>query len=308
MKIKINPKYRGIIYILCSAFCFAFMNAFVRLAGDLPSFQKSFFRNFVAFFFALIILIRQKESFRIPKGNFKYLFLRSLIGTLGILGNFYAIDHLVLSDASMLNKMSPFFVIIFSFLILKEKLTVFQGVAVVIAFVGSMFIVKPTFSNMDIVASTLGFLGGVSAGFAYTMVRILSKRGQNGSFIVFFFSAFSCLFTLPFMLFTYEPMNLHQVLSLLGAGLAATGGQFSITAAYSYAPAKEISVYDYSQIIFAAILGFFLFGQIPDHYSIFGYVLIIAMAVLMFLYNNKLLFFHRKKSVQQNDLSNTDVR
>lgn len=293
---KIPDKYKGIVYIILSALSFAFMNAFVRLSGDLPAFQKSFSRNFIAFFFALIVILRKKEGFKIPKGNFKYLFLRSLIGTLGILGNFYAIDHLVLSDASMLNKMSPFFAIIFSFIIIREKLTFLQGFCVAGAFIGSLFIIKPTFTNMDLVASTAGFLGGACAGFAYTMVRILGKRGQSGSFIVLFFSGFSCLFTLPFMIATFEPMTLKQTLCLLGAGLAATGGQFGITNAYCYAPAKEVSVYDYTQIIFSAILGYFLFTQIPDAYSILGYILIIAMAILMFLYNNKKWIFRSSSS------------
>ena len=69
------------------------------------------------------------------------------------------------------------------------------------------------------------------------------------------------------------------------AGLAAAGGQFGITAAYYHAPAKEISIYDYSQIIFSTILGFFLFGQVPDRYSVLGYVIICAMALWMFVYN-----------------------
>lgn len=283
----IPSKYKGIIYIICSAFSFAFMNMFVRLSGDLPSFQKSFFRNFVAFFFALFIMLKKREAFHIPKGNFKYLFLRSLIGTLGILGNFYAIDHLVLSDASMLNKMSPFFAILFSFIIIHEKLNLFQGLFVLGAFIGSMFVIKPTFSNMELVASLSGFAGGACAGFAYTMVRILSKRNQSGAFVVLFFSGFSCLFTLPFMMFTFQPMTLEQLLCLLGAGFAATGGQFGITAAYYHAPAREVSVYDYTQIIFSAGLGFFIFGQVPDKYSILGYFLIILMAILMFMYNNQ---------------------
>ena len=82
-------------------------------------------------------------------------------------------------------------------------------------------------------------------------------------------------------------MTLSQLLCLLGAGLSASGGQFAITAAYSYAPAKEISVYDYSQIIFAAALGYFMFGQIPDTLSFIGYLIIVSMAVLMFFYNRK---------------------
>lgn len=292
----IKDKNKAIVYIILSAFCFAFMNLFVRLSGDLPAFQKSFFRNFVAMFFAAIILVQKKQSFRWKKGNLKYLLLRSILGTLGIVCNFYAIDHIPLSDASILNKMSPFFVIIFSFFILKERLTFFQGSVVLIAFVGALFVIKPTFSNLSLLPSALGLFGGMSAGFAYTMVRLLGTRKENGSLIVFFFSAFSCLSMLPFLIFDFHPMSWQQVLCLLGAGLSASGGQFSITAAYCRAPAREISVYDYSQIVFSTSLGFLFFGELPDLYSVIGYVVIILAAVAMFLYHNQLWIFRKKQN------------
>lgn len=280
-----NQKYKGILYIVLSAFSFSFMNAFVRLAGDLPSIQKSFFRNLVALIFVAIVLKRSKIGFSYKKENLKPLILRSTFGTLGILCNFYAIDKLVLADASMLNKMSPFFAILFSYLLLKEKIDWVQAISVAGAFVGSLFIIKPSFHNVELIPALAGFAGGMAAGAAYTFVRILGQRGEKGPFIVFFFSSFSCVTTLPFLIFQYHAMSLTQVIYLLLAGLAAAGGQFAITAAYCYAPAKEISIYDYSQIIFSAILGFFLFGQIPDFYSDLGYVIICGMAIFMFLYN-----------------------
>ena len=129
---------KGILCIIFSAFCFAVMNVCVRAAGDLPSIEKSFFRNLVAAVVALAALLKNKTPMHCGEGNLKYLLLRSAFGTVGILCNFYAVDHLVLSDASMLNKMSPFFVIIFSFLILKEKLNLVQILAVVGAFSGSL--------------------------------------------------------------------------------------------------------------------------------------------------------------------------
>lgn len=282
-----KTRYKGILCILCSAFCFAIMNTMVRLSGDLPSIQKSFFRNVVALVFAYIVIKKNKESLKCQPGNFKYLIIRSFFGTIGVLCNFYAVDHLVLSDASMLNKMSPFFAIILSLMFLKEKVNLVQGLAVVIAFVGSLFIIKPTFSNMELIPSLIGLLGGFGAGAAYTAVRFLGQRGEKGSFIVFFFSAFSCLVTLPFLIFQYAPMELWQIGTLLLAGLAAAGGQFAITAAYSYAPAKEISVFDYSQVVFSAILGFFFFGQIPDAFSILGYFIVCATAIGMFFYGKK---------------------
>ena len=282
-----KQRYKGILYIIYSAFCFALMNMFVRAAGDLPSIQKSFFRNLVAFVFAVIILKKNDIPFRCKRENLKYLLIRSICGTLGILCNYYAVDHLVLSDASMLNKMSPFFAVIFSCLVLKEKVNVPQALFVIGAFLGSLLVIKPTFSNMDLFPSVIGLLGGLGAGIAYTYVRKATLHGEKGPFIVCFFSAFSCLVTLPFLIFDYHYMSLVQIGTLLAAGLAAAGGQFTITAAYSCAPAKEISVYDYSQIIFAAGLGFFVFGQIPDLLSWIGYAVICAMAVGMFFYNNR---------------------
>lgn len=127
----------------------------------------------------------------------------------------------------------------------------------------------------------------MGAGAAYTAVRHLGSKGEKGPFIVLFFSAFSCLVTLPYIIFNYQQMEIRQLIYLLCAGLSAAGGQFSITSAYCYAPAKEISVYDYSQIIFAAAIGYVLFGQIPDKFSFVGYAVIITAAILMFIYNNK---------------------
>ena len=282
-----KKRYKGIICIIMSAFCFALMSFFVRMAGDLPPIQKSFFRNFVAAIFAGIILMKNGVSFHCKKENLGYMLGRSICGTIGILCNFYAVDHLVLGDASMLNKMSPFFAVIFSYFLLKEKITVPQGLFVIGAFVGSLFVIKPTFSNMDLLPSLIGLCGGIGAGAAYTMVRKLGERGEKGPFIVFFFSTFSCVVTLPWLIFDYHPMSLAQIGILLFAGLSAAGGQFSITAAYCYAPAREISVYDYSQIIFSAGLGFFFFEQIPDLLSWIGYAVICLMAVAMFLYNNR---------------------
>ena len=285
-----NQRTKGIICIILSAFCFALMSCCVRLAGDLPSIQKSFFRNLVAALFALALLmkdIRAGKDVSINRRQLPFLLLRSIFGTIGILCNFYAVDHLVLSDASMLNKMSPFFAILCSYFVLKETITPVQGGAVLFAFIGALFIIKPTLSNMDLFPSMIGLLGGFGAGTAYTMVRKLGQTGINKTVIVLFFSSFSCLVTLPFLIFDYHPMNGLQIAALIGAGLAAAGGQFSVTNAYCFAPAREISVYDYTQVIFSALLGFFLFSQVPDLLSLVGYVLICGTGIGMFLYNRR---------------------
>ncbi len=278
-----KDKQKGMLSIMAAAFFFAAMNVFVKLSGDLPAPQKSFFRNLIAMIFAFMILTRSGEKLSYRKKDLPMLLMRSIFGTIGILCNFYAVDHLLVSDASMLNKLSPFFVIIFSALFLKEKANTVQKISVVIAFIGALFVVKPSMDVFQNINSLIGVMGGLGAGIAYTCVRQLGKQGVKGARVVFFFSSFSCLVLVPYLLVDYHPMTMQQLLCLVGAGLMAAGGQFSITAAYNFAPAKEISVFDYTQVVFAAILGFFFLGQIPDLYSVIGYVIIIGVAVWSFL-------------------------
>ena len=203
---KLSQKTQGIVYVLIAAFGFSLMSMFIKLAGDLPSFEKAFFRNFVALIFITILMLRSRTSFRPERRNLPAL---------------------------------------------------------------------------------AGVLGGLGAGAAYTFVRYLGARGENGSRIVFYFSAFSCIVCVPFVALDYAPMSLLQLVYLLLAGAFACVGQLGITKAYVCAPAKEISVYDYTQVLFAAALGFFVFGDVPDWLSVLGYVLICGAGVGMFLYNRR---------------------
>lgn len=171
-----------------------------------------------------------------------------------------------------------------SIFILKEKVHKLEWLAVIIAFSGALLVIKPGFS-MTSGPAFIGLLGGFGAGMAYTFVRKLGKNGVKGPIIVFFFSLFSTVVTFPFFIIQYKPLSISQLVILLLAGISATGGQLSITAAYTHAPAKEISVYDYTQVIFAAIWGFLLFDQIPDILSFMGYLIILFATIIKFLYN-----------------------
>ncbi len=280
----IKDKYKGILFIIMAGFFFSLMTFFVRISGDLPTMQKAFFRNAVAAVVAIVMLMRTEGKFRIRKDSWPGLAARSICGTAGLICNFYAIDKLNIADANILNKLSPFFAIIASYFVLKEKANKIEWASVILAFTGAVFVVKPSF-HMDFLYAMVGVAGGLGAGVAYTYVRKLGKQGERGPVIVMCFSVFSCIVTLPFIIVDHAPMSWQQTVCLLCAGLAAAGGQFSITAAYQKAPAKEISVFDYSQVIFAAILGFVFLDQIPDALSITGYVIIIGSAVFKWWYS-----------------------
>lgn len=190
------------------------------------------------------------------------MILRAVLGTIGIFCNFYALSHMVLSDASMLNKLSPFFTLIFSYIFLKEKLSPFQCIAIVIAFIGSLFIIKPSFDLTATFPALCGFIGGVCAGGAYTCVRYLGIKGEKGPFIVFFFSAFSCLGGIAVHDLFLRTDDTAAVSDSDRCRRRRSRRSVWHHAAYKYAPAREISIYDYTLVIFAAIWSFIFFGEI----------------------------------------------
>src|SRR5699024_4566563 len=278
--VSLNNIVKGIFFMLISAVGFSIMTLFVKMAGELPAVQKTFFRNFVSAIIAFGFVMYYKESLFGKRENQLVLLGRSIFGTLGIVFLFYAIDNLVMSDADMLNKMSPLLVIVFSAIFLKERVMPFQMITIVIAFVGMLFIVKPSFS-VDVLPYLIGILSAVFAAAAYTFLRVLGNREIYYT-VVFYFSFFSTVVLLPFLIIFYEPMTTVQLTYLLLAGFFATIGQFGITIAYKYAPAKDISIFTYSTVLITTILSFVVFNEGPDIYSGIGYVIILGAMIYMF--------------------------
>ena len=285
-RLTISNQTKGILCIIAAAIGFSLMTFCVRLAGDIPTMQKAFFRNAVSLVVAFFMLLKAGEGFNIKKEYRMDIFYRCLFGCTGMVANFYAIDRIAIADANMLNKLSPFFAILLSIPILKEKPAKRDIFATIIAFIGAVFIVRPT-SGIASVPALWGVYGGFGAGLAYVFVRRVSAKGCKTSQIVLCFSAFSCMITLPFFIFNPAPMSLRQIIIMTLAGVFASMGQFGITSAYKFAPAREISVFDYTQVIFAAMWGILFLHEIPLVTSIVGYVIIIGVAVWRWWYNLK---------------------
>ena len=275
-----SSKSKGILFIVLAALSFALMNTCVRLTGDINTFEKAFFRNFVAALITGVIMLRNRVPAKLNRESRLLVLGRVLLGTLGLVCNFYAVSRINLADANMLNKLSPFFAVIFSALLLKEKMSLRQLLIVLGAFAASLLIIKPTPANLQLVPSLVGALGGVAAGGAYTCLRGATTHGAPRTLVVFCVSVFSTLVMLPLALINFTLPSPLQLLWLLLCGVFGACGQFSITAAYTFAPAREIAVYDYSQIIFSALLGFFIFDQLPDALSFLGYTIIILLALI----------------------------
>lgn len=277
--ISITEKEKAIAAMIISAFGFSCMGVFIKYIGDIPTPQKALIRSIIIMLASFIMFKSSNQKFKEIK-HYKLLTLRSVLGTFGILFNYYAIDHLILSDANVIFRMSTVFLLITCYIFLKEKLLSYQIVGISIAFIGVVFIAKPGF-DFDFLPFLIALLGSILSALAYTTLRYLGPR-EKPITVVLFFSTFTAVVLLPYVAFTYEPMTLVQYGFAITAGLCAFVGQYGVTIAYKHAPAKEVSIYGYLGVIFSAVFSIVLFKTAPDIFSLIGYILVFTSAYYMY--------------------------
>ncbi|MFD3158449.1 DMT family transporter [Haloimpatiens sp. FM7330] len=282
-----DNKPAAIIFMILSAFSFALMSLFVKIAGDIPMFERIFYTNVISLIGTFFIIRKKKKRLFGMKENQKYLFFRCLFGYLALVTNFYAINNLYLADSAMLNKLSPFFVSIFAYIFLKEKMTKLQNSLLIVVFIGAIFIIKPEF-GFGMLPALSGVVSALFSGAAYTLLRFLGDK-EDYSTILFYFSVISIIGSFPIMIMNYHKLTYGQIVLVIAMGLFWLGGQVFMTLAYKYAPAGEISIYNYSNIIFSAILGYFMWKEVPDLLSFIGGFLIILCGVINFIHSRKLI-------------------
>ena len=280
-----SNKTKAVFCMLISALGFTFMSVTVKYVTGIPLFEKVFFRNLISLVVAFSMLKKSSAPMFGRRENQLALLARSIFGLAGVVLNFYAIANLTLADSSMLGKLSPIFVTIMACIFLKEKIDNKQVLSIIITFLGTLLVIKPEFS-LEMLPSLSGIMSAASAGVAYTLLRYLKDK-ESPDTIIFYFSLISVVFTAPFALAEYVQPTFTQLGLLLATGVFASVGQFGITYAYKFAKATEVSIYNYSAIVFGIILGFIFFGEIPDTLSLLGGAIIIAVAFYIFKHNQK---------------------
>ena len=268
---------RAVAFMLLSAASFAVMSAMVKAAGDLPVHQKVFFRNLVTLIITVGMAWQRHENPLGPTQHLRLLLLRSLAGLGGVVLYFYAIGHLTLADAALLNKVSPFFVTVMAALWLGERLTRRVVGGLVLAFVGAALVMRPSFA-LEPLATLAGLGSAFLAGLAYTVVRHLKGR-EHPRRIVFYFSLVSTVAMVPLLIWNQVTPDRWQWVWLLGTGVFAAGGQVFLTFAYHHAPAGQISIWSYLHVLFSLLIGLAVWGEQPGLISLVGGALIVAAAL-----------------------------
>ena len=267
---------RAVLLIVIAGLSFSLVGVAVRLSGDVPLYEKVFFRSVFSLAATGHIAARNRSNPFRPTNRVPFLILRGVFGTTAMTLYFYAVENLAIGDATVLNKLSPFFVVLFAMLFLKERLSRYAIPALACAFAGAALVVQPQL-DMRAAPAAAGVLSAAASGGAYTVVR--SLRGKEPPYmIVFYFALVASVAMIPPMLARYVAPTPLELLLLLGAGLFATVGQLCLTFAYHQAPATKISIYNYAHVIFAFVAGFALWGEVPDAVGVSGAAIIIAAA------------------------------
>ena len=287
---------RGIAFRIGAMVCMALLSALVKWCGSrgINVFQIIFFRNFFAFV-PLGIYIWRTTGFGVlrtqrPLGHLA----RSTVGLVGMVSGFSAVQFLPLTSATAFNFASPLFMTALAALILKEKVGRHRWAAVAVGFVGVLVMVRPAPGPLHPVGAAmaggdhkallhligvgLALLGAAGAAGAMIAVREIG-RTERGPTIVFYFTLAGAtlgLVSLPFVWVTPDPATLAL---LVLAGLIGGVGQMLLTEALRVAPVGVVAPFDYTQLIWASLIGFFIWGELPHPATVIGAVIVAASGI-----------------------------
>ncbi len=270
---------KGAALIMLSEVFFVFMGTQVRAVSEgLNNEMIVFFRNL--FGLQIIIPLLFQHGLSALKTNRPMLhIIRGISGISAMYCFFYAIANIPLANAMILKMTAPLFIPIVAWLWLKESLDKMIIPVIITGFVGVSLIIKPDFNEINTVA-LVGLAGGLLVALAKTAVRHLTSTEKPITIVFYFALSGLVISSLP-AFFNWQTPDFKQLMQLLLLGLSASVAQIIMTRGYAIAPASQISHYSYSSILYASIIGWFLWDEWMDIWAWSGAVLIIISGVML---------------------------
>ncbi|WP_298753128.1 DMT family transporter [uncultured Arcobacter sp.] len=283
MSEKLKSMDRGALFMLISALLGALNGAVAKLLSQsIDPLEIVFYRNLLGFI--IILLTLKKFSVTIDTSKLHLLFLRGFFGAVAMVLFFYTIATIPLGEAVVLNKTSPFFVTILAYYLMKETISLRTFFALIIGFLGVIFIMKPFGIEISL-EHILGVLGGFFAAAAYATIKRI-KDIYDARVIMLSFMGVGMI--IPLILSIFTPLVTLQLYTnpmiwlLLGLmAVISTTSQWFLTRAYSISKASIIGVVSYANIPFAIGFGVMLGDLMPDMYTFIGIVLIVVGGILV---------------------------
>ncbi len=271
---------RGGLLALLAFGIFALHDSLIKvLGGGYSVFQIILFSNLFAFIPTTMLMMadRKEENFH-PRRPW-LVTLRTILGLMGAAGAFTAFKMLPLAEAYALMFASPLVITLLAVPILGEKIGPSRLVAVVIGLVGVLIVLRPGFSDFG-----LGHAGALVAaifGSAATIIVRLLGPSERSAVLILFPMIAGILVMAIIMPFVYRPVELPDLAIMAATGVLVVIGQLCIIAAYRAAPAGFVAPIQYSQIIWAVLLGYLWFGEVPDRWVVVGAVVVIGSGMFI---------------------------
>ena len=274
----------AIAFLVVGSIAYAAASLLMRMAGTIyiGTFSKAFIRNLVILLSAAITMRKKKTKPVLHRKNYLWMLSRAVLGTVSALCGYYAIDHLMLTDATMLSLLGPLFTVIFSAVLLKEHTNRKQKLLLFVAVLGMLLVVKPAWNFSLLFPMLMGIAAAISYGFTFTVVRFMQMNGEESSVLVFWYTVLSTVFMVPFLWVDTFIFAWGSLLLVIFSGLISSVTQLLNTKAYGMAPARILSVYEYTQLPAAAVLGCLILNEVPSISSLIGYFVIVSVSILMF--------------------------
>ncbi|GEM_PF-931661 len=289
-----NNRTKAFWWMVAASFFYAMLAVdFKFLAKRYPVFEMIFARNFTAFIFVGFYMIaRGIKTFKFT--NFKLLTARGIFGTFAALFYFYSLSVLPVATVITIHKTAPFFIIILSWIFLKEKSSRYKFIAFFIAFTGILLIFKPGYNSGRYFYLFLPVFSAIFSAISHTIVRKLGETNEPVVIVVFFFFVSNFILA-PLMIYQgiKLPDNVFHWFLVALLGVFTGAAQITMTKSYSLTKAGEASLYSYINIPFAVLLAYLVFGEIPDKISFMGILLVIYAAFVN--YRERIFFWAGKQ-------------
>jgi len=288
-----NRPVAGGLLVLTSALLFAGVGALVKAASvDLPTEVVVFFRNAVAMAFLLPWLLIRRRNLSLKSGCLHLHLLRAVAGLAAMYCFFIALKLLRLADAMLLCYTLPIFIPIIEWCWLKEPVSRQTKIAVIVGFIGIALVLKPGFGLFQ-AAGLVGLASGLLAALAIVGIRRMTVT-EPVVRVVFYFTVFSTLVSAIPLAWAWQNPTGRLLGALFVMGVLAIVAQICLTKGYSLAPAGQVGPFNYGNVVFAALLGWLIWGETLDGLTIAGAVLTCSAGIIATYHGER----HIKSSTQ----------
>ena len=279
-----------------SVCAFSLMDVIVKWSDDYPVGQVLFFRGFCGII-PILFLIPKDRYFDFYKTTRPVLhFKRCLAGLIALVSIFVALRNLPLATVVSISFAAPIFITIFSIFLLNEKVGLYRWMAVLVGFLGIIFITEPGFSALN-----LYYIYPIifCLGLSYVAIAIRKLSSTEPAWLISFFFSFSIML-LSFLSF-YQGWILPSLLDLFLLSMVGILGGLAnlwLSQSYKYSEVSLVSPLKYLGLVFAIIFGYFIWNEIPTSKTLLGALLVIVSSIIIF---RRELYLKKKLSVSRHE-------